>query len=299
MRFAPSRIIVPWIGLQAALGWPAAGSVCTADDPHEILLLEWNRADRSALDVRDPISVQMTGTALRARLWRGSDEPSRGAGRMLRFLHDYRAYDIPTTGEPLQTNGHLHRLGVSFHERRDSWEWAVAPLLAASSNVGRHPRVIDREVVAWHGMVRRMHRLDPAVTAYWGACRDDRLGARRLLPVVGVHWHLEYLDLTVGFPDSVLNWRAHERWSVQLRVQPAGGSWRVFSDDLERRSRFRQAGWRLGVDVGFEVTANHRLTASAAREVRRSFRFRLDDGSDVRADAADTWLVGLRLEWTR
>ncbi|MYD97520.1 MAG: hypothetical protein F4X98_09060 [Gammaproteobacteria bacterium] len=299
MRFAPSRAIPAWIGLQAALGWPAAGSVCTAGDPQEVLLVEWNRAGRSALDVRDPVSVQMTGTALRARLWRRSDEPSRGAQRMLRFLHDYRAYDIPAVGEPLETNGHLHRLGVSFHERRDSWEWAVAPFLAASSNVGRQPRVIDGDVVAWHGMVRRMHRLDTAVTAYWGACRDDRLGERRLLPVVGFQWRLDHLDLTLGFPDSVLNWRAHERWSVQLRVQPAGGSWRVFSDDLERRSRFRHAGWRLGVGVGFELTANHRLTASAAREVRQSFRFRLDDGSDVRADAPDTWLVGLRLAWLR
>ena len=298
MRLRASRIVLPFIGLHAALGWPAAASVCAAGDPPEVLRVEWTRADRSALDAPDAVSAQMTGISFGARLWRRSDEPSSGTGRTLRLFHDYRAYDIPTTAAPLETNGHLHRLGVSFDDKRESWEWSVAPLLAASSNVGRHPKVIDRDVVAWHGMVRRSHHVDRTVTAYWGACRDDRLGRLRLVPVVGVHWDLDRFDIAIGFPDSGLTWRAHPRWSVHLRAHPAGGSWRTFSDDLERSSQFRQAGWRLGVGVGFQVTANHRLTATAAREVRRSFRFRLDDGHDVRADAQDVWRFGLRLSWT-
>ena len=297
MRFRASRIVLPCIGLQAALGWPAAASVCTAGDPQEVFRVERTRAGRSAVDGPGAVSVQMTGTSLGARLWHRSREPP-GTGRTLRLFHDYRAYDIPTTAEPLETNGHLHRLGVSFHDKRESWEWSVAPLLAASSNVGRHPKVVDRDVVAWHGMVRRLHRVDRSVAAYWGACLDDRLGRRRLVPVVGVHWDLDRFDIAIGFPDSGLTWRAHPRWSVHLRAHPAGGGWRAFSDDLERSSQFRQAGWRLGIGVGFRVTANHRLTATAAREVRRSFRFRLDDGRDVRADAPDVWLFGLRLSWT-
>lgn len=297
MRFAGISLPwTPWI-LCFVFGWPAAGSVCDAGDPREILSVEWIRAGRAAMDAPDPVSVQMTGMGVDARLWHRF--PSPDTAKTLRLAHDYRAYDIPTTVVPLETNGHLHRLEVVFHERRESWEWAVGPILAVSSNAGRHPRVIDRDTVAWHGMVRRMHRLEGSVSAYWGACRDDRLGSRRLLPVLGLHWHLDDLEVAVGFPDSALKWQPHERWSVQVRAQPAGGSWRAFSDDLERRSRFTQTGWRFGVGAGFALTANHRLTASLVREVRRSFRFRLEDGSDERVDAADTRLVGVRLVWTR
>lgn len=295
MRLAVSS---RWLTLLCAAAWPAAGSVCSPGAERDVFLAAWTRAETSALESPGLDSVQLTGSSLRARLWRGAKKHATGSSaRTLRFVHDYRAYDIPSTRGRLETNGHLHHLGLEYRVEHESWDWAVSPQLAASSNAGRHPRVIDRDTVAWHGFARRTHRLGKSVGAFWGVCRDDRLGRRRLVPVVGVDWHVERLEVAIGYPESALTWNAHPRWALEARVHPSGGSWRVFSDDLTRRSRFRQSGWRYGVGLTFEATARQRLTAIVEREVRRSFRFRLEDGSDVRPDASAALLVGFRLQW--
>lgn len=293
MRLAVTRL---WLIIACVAGWPAAGSVCAPDAADDAFLAEWYRMETAILESPALDSVQLTGSSLRARLWRGA-KTSEPGGRTLHLVHDYRAYDVPSTDRQLETNGHLHHLGLEYRAEHGSWEWAVSPLLAASSNAGRHPRVIDRDTVAWHGLVRRTHELGNSVGAFWGVCRDDRLGKRGLVPVVGVDWHVERLALAIGYPESALSWAAHPRLTVQARIHPSGGSWQVFSDDLERRSRFRQSGWRVGIGLTFKATARHRLTAIVEREVRRSFRFRLEDGSDVRAEASAAWLLGVRLQW--
>lgn len=290
-------VAAPWWLIVA--GWPAAGSVCAPDAAHGAFLAEWTRIETSTLASPALDSVQLTESSLRVRLWRRANkQASESDRRTLRLIHDYRAYDIGSRGSRLETNGHLHHLGLEYRVEHGTWEWAVSPRLAASSNAGRHPRVIDGDTVAWHGVARRTHRLGKSVSVVWGVCRDDRLGRRRLAPVVGVDWHLERFELSLGFPESALTWEAHPRWAVQARIHPSGGSWRVFSGELDRRSRFRQSGWRYGVGLTVAATAKHRLTAIVEREVRRSFRFRLEDGRNVRTEASAAWLLGLRLQWT-
>ena len=292
-------VITPrWLIIVCLAPWPAAGSVCVPGAAYGAFHAEWTRVETATFESPRLDSVQLTGSSLRVRLWRSAKGlATEPGGRTLRLVHDYRAYDIPSADRPLETNGHLHHLGFEYRVASGSWEWAVSPLLAASSNAGRHPKVIDRDTVAWHGFVRRTHGLGESVDAFWGVCRDDRLGKHRLLPVVGVDWHVDRFELAIGYPESALTWNAHPRWVVQARIHPSGGSWRVFSEDLDRRSRFRQSGWRYGVGLTIEATARHRVTAIVEREVRRSFRFRLQDGSDVRAYASPAWLVGLRLHW--
>ncbi|MDE0192018.1 MAG: hypothetical protein OXQ90_11735 [Gammaproteobacteria bacterium] len=295
------RLVVtpPWLIIAGVAGWPAAGSVCAPDAANSALFAEWSRIETATLASPALDSVQLTESSLRARLWhRANKRTSESGGRTLRLVHDYRAYDIPSTDIKLETNGHLHHLGLEYRVEHGAWEWAVSSLLAASSNAGRHPRVIDRDTVAWHGVARRTHRFGKSVSVIWGVCRDDRLGRRRLAPVVGVDWHLERFELSLGFPESALTWEAHPRWAVQARIHPSGGSWRVFSEELDRRSRFWQSGWRYGVGLTVAATAKHRLTAIVEREVRRSFRFRLEDGRNVRTEASAAWLLGLRLQWT-
>jgi len=287
-----------WLILLCVLSSPAAASVCVPEGARERLGVELADVEMSTLEASRLDSVHLAVKAFRARLWLSADEQGSVADRQtLRLVHDYRAYDIPSMARPLETNGHLHRLGLEYRVERGPWQWAVSPLLAASSNVGRHPKEIDRDTVAWHAAVRRTHRLGPNAAAFWGACRDDRLGTLRLLPVIGVDWHVDRLRFTVGYPESGLTWRAHPRWTLQAGVHPAGGSWRAYSDDLQRRSRFRQSGWRYGIALTFEATASHRLTATVEREVRRKFRFRLEDGTDIRAPAAPAWALGIRLQW--
>lgn len=287
-----------WLIIACVPGWPAAGSVCAPDAAHGEFLAEWYHIEPSPLESPALDSVQLTGSSLRVRLWRSAKQhASDPGGRTLHLVHDYRAYDIPSTDSRLETNGHLHHLGVEYRAKHESWEWAVSPLLAASSNVGRHPKVIDRDTVAWHGLARRSYELRKSVGAFWGVCRDDRLGRHGLLPVVGIDWHRERFELAVGYPESRWIWHASPRLAVQARLHPSGGRWRVFSDDLQRRSRFRQTGWRVGVGLTFKATAKHRLSAIVEREVRRSLRFRLEDGRDVRAEASAAWLLGVRLQW--
>lgn len=218
-----------WLIIACAAACPAAGSVCSPGASRDAFLATWVRVETSTFESPALDSVQLTGSSLRIRLWRGPKKATSEAGRRtLRLVHDYRAYDIPSTHSPLETNGHLHHLGLEYRVEHGSWEWAVSPLLAASSNAGRHPRVIDRDTVAWHGFARRTHSLSESVDTFWGVCRDDRLGRHRLVPVVGVDWHVERFELALGFPESALTWHMHPRWAVQARIHPSGGSWRVF-----------------------------------------------------------------------
>ena len=181
---------------------------------------QWNLMTAN-IDAKGLHAVGDVEQSYRARLWhrRQGDHT-----QVMRFSHDYRAYEIETAADrALQTNGHLHRLTWAYRFSGPQWELSVAPVVAGSSNAGRHPKVIDAEFIFWQGFARYRRPWTPSVDAYWGVCRDDRFGSTRLTPVFGVEWRVnDQLDVTLGFPDTRLTWRMHPRLQIAGR-HPSGG----------------------------------------------------------------------------
>ena len=276
----------------------AYASVCSPPSVEEFLVVDqWNLMTAN-IDAEGLHSVGDVEQSYRARLWhrRQGDH-----AHVMRFSHDYRAYEIETSPDrALQTNGHLHRLAWSYRFTGPSWEVSVAPVLAASSNASRHPRAIDAEFIFWQGLVRQRRAWSPSIEGFWGLCRDDRFGDARLAPVLGIDWRVnDNLELTLGYPDMRLHWRLHPRLRLQTGIRPAGGRWRVYDDALVRRSLFAMESWRFSLEVALQVTRAHELIIGGGREVRREFAFRLEDGTDLRRRARDTTFTGIRWRWLR
>lgn len=276
----------------------AHASVCSTPSAEEFLVVDqWNLMTAN-IDADDLRAVGDVERSYRARLWhrRRSDH-----AHVMRFSHDYRAYEIETSPDRApQTNGHLHRLTWAYRLSGPQWEFSVAPVVAASSNAGRHPEVIDAEFIFWQGLARYRRPWTPSVDAYWGVCRDDRSGSTRLTPVFGAEWRVnDQLDVTIGFPDARLIWRMHPRLRLQADIHPAGGRWRVYDDDLVRRSPFTMESRRLRLGMAFRITPAHELMIGGGREVQREFAFRLIDGTDIRTEAGNAAFARIGWRWRR
>lgn len=273
-------------------------SVCAPASTAEILVVEQSNLKTAAVHASGLHAVGDAEQSYDVRLWhRRKGERAH----MMRFSHDYRAYEIDTSADrALQTNGHLHRLTWAYRFSGPQWELSVAPVVAGSSNAGRHPKVIDAEFIFWQGFARYHRPWTRSVDAYWGVCRDDRFGSTRLTPVFGVEWRVnDRLDVTLGFPDTRLTWRMHPRLRLQADVHPAGGRWRVYDDALVGRSPFAMESWRLRLALAFRVTHAHELIIGGGRETQREFAFRLIDGTDIRTEAGNATFTRIGWRWHR
>ena len=275
----------------------AYGSVCSPPPMGEFLVADqWNFMT-AGLDADGLHAAGDVEQSYRARLWHRQGDHAH----VMRFSHDYRAYEIETSPDlALQTNGHLHRLAWTYRFAGPNWELSVAPVLAGSSNAGRHPKVIDAEFIFWQGFVRQRRAWTPSVDGFWGICRDDRFGTTRLAPVLGIDWRVDdNLEFRLGYPDTRMHWRLHPRLRLQADIHPAGGRWRVYDDALVRRSMFVVKTWRLSLEMAFQITRAHELSIGGGREVGRRFAFRLEDGTDLRTRAGDATFTGIRWRWSR
>ena len=276
----------------------AHASVCAPASVREFLAVEQSNLKTAEVHATGLHSVGDVEQSYGIRLWhRRKGERAH----VMRFSHDYRAYEIDTSAKrALQTNGHLHRLAWSYRLSGPQWELSVAPVVAGSSNAGRHPNVIDAEFIFWQGFARYRRPWTPSVDGYWGVCRDDRFGSTRLTPVFGIEWRVnDRLDVTLGFPDARLTWRMHPRVRLQADMHPAGGRWRVYDDALVHRSPFTMESWRLRLGLAIRITHAHELVISGGREVQREFAFRLIDGTDLQTGASGTAFTGVRWRWSR
>ena len=276
----------------------AAGqaSVCAQASISEHAFVELGRSQEVvAPDAAvDSVSVEQFALRVRLRSWQGT---STDAQQTLRLVHDYGAHRIDGN-VPMPTNGHLHRLGIEWRRHSPNWEIAVAPVLAASSNVGRHPRVLDAGMVDWHVSVRRVEALLPSLALLFGICRDDRGGATHTAPSLAIRWQpQEGTELLLGYPDSRLVHRLSPALRFALSLSPSGGSWQVFDKQLTHQTRFARRGWRLEAEVGLSLAWQQEVAIAIGIERRRTLEFDSPPGMRMSANIPGTTYLALR--WRR
>lgn len=242
----------------------------------------------------DAVSVEESELRVRLRSWQNA---SAGAEQVVRLVHDYGAHRIDAH-VPMPTNGHLHRLGFEWRRHSPNWEMAVAPTLAASSNAGRHPQVLDASMVDWHVSVRRIEPLGPGLAVLFGICRDGRKGEVRVQPSAAIRWQPHAgTEVLLGYPDS----RVHHRLSPALRVglalSPSGGAWHAFDRELKNQTQFARRGWRLEADLALDLPARQQAAVAIGIERQRALEFDSPPGTRMSVDVAQATYLTLR--WRR
>ena len=272
-------------------------SVCSPTIPEEAVSAAIGRVARTdgSAAVR---TLSVEESSLRVRLWRSAGGNETETAQAVRFVHDYRAHDIDARVN-VPTNGHMHRTGLEWRLSSPQWEVGIAPVLAASSNAGRHPHVLDASLVDWQGSVRRIHSLSPNLALLFGGCRDDRHGERRIEPSAAIRWRGDTAEILLGYPDSKLQLHVNSALQATLSVSPAGGVWHAFDKELTRKTRFARRGWRLEAELGWSATPHHQLLIATGLEQRRSLQFEPEPETSVRSTIANAPYISLRWRWLR
>lgn len=285
------------LALPTLMWWPVQASVCSPAIHAEAASATVGRtASAEGSGLVDGLAVEES--SLRVRLWRSAGGREGKARETVHLVHDYRAHDIDARIN-IPTNGHMHRMEAQWRLSSPHWEVGFAPVLAASSNAGRHPRVLDADLIDWQASARYVHAVSPNIALLFGACRDDRHGKRRIEPSAAIRWHSDRSEVLLGYPDTRLKLRINPALQATLSLSPTGGVWDAFNKELTRKSRLARRGWRLEAELGWKLGRHHQLTMATGVERRRSLEFEPEPGTRVRAAVADAPYLALRWRWLR
>jgi len=242
----------------------------------------------------DAVSVEESVLRVRLRSWQNA---SARAEQIVRLVHTYGAHQIDAH-VPMPTNGHLHRLGIEWRRHSPNWEVAVAPTLAASSNAGRHPRVLNANMVDWHVSVRRIEPVAPNLAVLFGICRDSRRGDVRVQPSAAIRWQPhDGTEVVLGYPDSRLHYRPSPSLRLGLAVSPSGGAWHAFDKELTSETEFARRGWRLEAELALRLPRRQQAAIAVGIERNRTLGFDSPPGTRMSIDVAQSTYLSLR--WWR
>ncbi|MEJ2444192.1 MAG: DUF6268 family outer membrane beta-barrel protein [Exilibacterium sp.] len=263
----------------------AGGTVCVPPPAGDWLTLGWGRSLRADLDeVAGTVTVPESAIGLAA----GSE-----SGFAWGLQHHYRSFEVEQADAPsLDSNGDLHQLGLPLQWQGGDWRFAAAPGLSVSSNALRHPGRIDRD--SWQLWTAAVYS-----RAGWrlGLCADNRFGHFRAYPTLGYEWETEGAWLLrLVFPDPLIRYRYNQAWNLELFARPYGGDWRVFDEDLRRRSRWRYQSWRGGLRLRWR-RGDWGLDLALGRESGREISALRRDGIKVSFEPASATFVAFELQW--
>lgn len=223
---------------------------------------------------------------------------SRGTWRL---RHDYRVFELPAiAGEPPASNGHVHALALGWQSGWGAWDIGLAPVLAVSSNVLKHPDTMRAS--DWQLHAHALRWLDGPGAGYWnlGLRADSRFGRYLPYPVAQWHWSGEHgFAIAIGLPDNTATWTLHRHWRLNLEVGPGGGYWQVRDENLDQVSHLQQQRWQSGLYLGWRPSRRIDLTLGATWFWQEEWRYRLADGQRTKEDIPDhaalTLTLGLNL----
>ncbi|MXY53230.1 MAG: hypothetical protein F4Y86_11995 [Gammaproteobacteria bacterium] len=271
-------------------------SVCAPTSMSERVYVALSRIQEAiaAGNALDAVSVEESVLRVRLRSWQNANT---GAEQVVRLTHNYGAHRIDARIS-MPTNGHLHRLGMEWRRHSPNWEVAVAPTLAASSNAGRHPRVLDANMVDWHASVRRIEPLAPSLALLFGICRDGRRGDVRIQPSAAIRWQPhEGTEVLLGYPDSRLHHRLSPSLRLGIALSPSGGAWHAFDRELTNETQFARRGWRLEAELALRLPRRQQAALAIGIERQRALEFDSPPGTGMSIDVGQGAYLSLR--WRR
>ena len=210
------------------------------------------------------------------------------------YQHHYRVLRLANDQDAgADSNGHLHQTGPWLRYQQPHWQLRLAPQLAVSSNLLRHPNHLQGGDAQLHG-----HWLHQRGALHWGLAADSRLG--RYLPYPLLRWQHQQGGLTweLGLPDNTLRWQPNRHWQWQLSLAPDGGQWQVRDGQLERRSRLRQQRWRLGPSLDWQPLPAITLTLGADYLFAQRLQYQLDNGEQIHHRPGTSHRLWLALQVT-
>jgi hypothetical protein len=216
------------------------------------------------------------------------------------FSHRYSKFDF--TGIEPQTNAHLHRSAFALQWRRGDSHGnvraAVAPTLAASSNVLGHPQKYRSDTLRLSLALVRQQRLSASVVARYGLCRDDRFGRYRFYPTAALEWrpHPDW-EIDLGFPASSVTYRFSESLSSGLRAAPDGGQWHVMNRNFDAESRFVYESYAVEWLLEFEAGNHLSLVAGVGRQLRNNFEMTLQSGERLSVESSPVDRIRVEIRW--
>lgn len=210
------------------------------------------------------------------------------------WQHEYRILELPAVnGVAAETNGHVHRTGLTWRKVSPERRIRVEPRLAVSSNALRHPKDLDAQDLSLSAAIEQRIAGD-ASRAWWLALHaDDRFGSTRFYPglyaqVVSTNGH----ELRLGFPDTSWRWRWSQRLQSEVIVAPDGGKWRVRDRELARRSELQLHAWELAWIARWEPADALSLDVRVGRRFETDLRYLLQDSSSAYVEVPDTSFFG-------
>jgi len=216
------------------------------------------------------------------------------------FSHRYSKFDF--AGIEPQTNAHLHRSAFALQWRRGDSHGnvraAVAPTLAASSNVLGHPKKYRSDTLRLSLALVRQQRLSASIIARYGLCRDDRFGRYRFYPTAALEWrpHPDW-EIDLGFPASSVTYRFSESLSSGLGAAPDGGEWHVMNRNFDAESRFVYESYAVEWLVELEAGNHLSLVAGVGRQLRNNFEMTLQSGERLSVESSPVDRVRAEIRW--
>jgi hypothetical protein len=220
-----------------------------------------------------------------------------GSGRIaFGFDHRYTRFDF--RGVDLQTNGHVHTSAFPLHWRRDNLRVGLAPTLAASSNVLGHPQKYRSDTFQLALAIVWRQRFSETLSARYGLCGDDRFGEYRLYPAAGIEWqpHPDW-KVELGFPASVLTYRAGSSLRAEFRLEPDGSEWHVMNREFDAESPLVYEAWTAEWKLALEAGEHLVVAGSFGRQFLNHFEMTLQSGERISIDREAANFVGAEVQW--
>jgi Domain of unknown function (DUF6268) len=214
----------------------------------------------------------------------------------------YRGTLLDEEAVDLQTNGYLHSFYFLLHRLRSRGQplrVSVAPALSASSNVASD--LSEAEGDAWQLSFAAVWRFPAGDAIAWraGLCADHRFGRYRLYPVVAADWrpHPDW-EISAGFPDTSVTYRASRAVSATLAAYPNGNEWFVKDKSLTRSSLLEYRAWAVDLAVEWRLTERLGLTAVLGQDFDAEYRADLQDDTRATIETGSTARLGVSVSWS-
>jgi len=274
----------------------AANHYCDNNIDRSYIGLGHGRLDKAKLDTGTGAVVKTTSNEVNFS-WPVASESEHSTALGFDMLYTIMNFDFVTP----MTNGHLHtwRLPVTGSYKKNGSEifYKVTPAISVSSNVLRHPELIDGKALQLNTGLLYKKDIQREYSWVIGFMSDHRFGDYHLYPVAGICWQptQDWL-LQLTLPDFSIRKTFSSGINLVFYVAPEGNQWHVFSKDRQRDSDLTYNAIVTGITAQWSITPTVKLSLEFEKQSRREFSIVLDDNSLIEPQADSSTGLTVRAE---